>query len=214
MKQLALFFFAAIGFSAIGQNPYIVSIDILPQNPTTNDEVFLATHVATGNLGEYLGSTVDVVGSTVTVESCYFEGWATQPQEYFDTISLGFFSSGNFSLNYTGYISWNNTNCDYQESNTQDTSFFVEQYVSVEEIDSERIVVYPNPSSSGDIFLSTDKDISAIELVDLEGNKLALDFSQLNGEYHVNLNSFAKGVYIIMISLDTKEVLRKRLVLI
>jgi hypothetical protein len=214
MKQLALFLFVAFGFVSYGQSPYIVSIEILPQNPSTNDEVFLATHVATGNLGQYLGSIVDVTSNTVTVESCYFEGWLTQTQEYYDTISIGFLSSGNFNLSYTGYISSDYINCDYQQSNNQDTSFFVEQYVSLDEIDNDKVMIYPNPTKTGDIYVTSQSSIESINIVDLQGNHLPIDYILMDDKYLVKFDNFSEGIYLLTVSFASGKKIRNRISLI
>jgi hypothetical protein len=214
MKQFSLLFFMAFGFLAYGQNPYILSIEILPQNPSTNDEIFLATHVATGNLGQYLGSTVDVTGNTVTVESCYYGGMATQPREYFDTISIGYLSSGNFNLSYTGYISSDNTNCNVQQSNNQDTTFFVEQFLSLDEVDTDELMIYPNPTNTGDIYIKYQSSIESINIIDLQGNYLPLDYILLDDKYLVKFENFSEGIYLLTVSFASGKKIQKRISLL
>ena len=210
MKQLSLLFFLAIGFLSYGQSPTILSIEIQPQNPTTNDEIFLATHVATGNLGEYLGSTVDVNGNTITVESCYFISWSTQPQQYYDTISLGYLASGNFILNYTAYSSSSTINCEMQQSNSQDTTFFVEKFLSLDEIETEEVMIYPNPTNTGAIYITSPSSVESIHIVDLQGNDLPLNYALMDDKYHVPLEDFSKGVYMITVSFTSGKIIRKR----
>lgn len=213
MKQLIIFLFVSSGLFTFGQSPYIGSIEILPQNPTTNDEIFLATHVATANLGQYLGSTVDVTGNTVTVESCYYRSWSTQPQNYYDTISIGYLGSGSYNLNFIGYISSNNTDCDYQQSNSDDTTFEVRPYLSLNEFSTEDVNIYPNPTSTGDIYISSQSKIKSFDLVDPQGQTSSLNFSRLNDKYLVGLSSFSDGVYFLSITYETGEIIRKRITL-
>lgn len=214
MKQVILFFFATCGLFSYGQSPYIASIEILPQNPSTNDEIFLATHVATANLGQYLGSIVDITGNTVTVESCYFQGWSTQPQNYYDTISIGYLSSGNYNLNYTGYISWDNTDCDYQQSNSQDTTFYIEPFLSLNEVSNEKVNIYPNPTNTGNIYITSQSQVQSVDLIDLQGSTFSLKIDPFSDKYLISLSSFSYGTYFLSIFFKSGEKIRKRITLI
>ena len=213
MKQFLLLSFMAFGLLSYGQNPYIYSIEILPQNPSTNDEIFLATHVATGNLGDYLGSTVDVNGNTITAESCYFVGPLTQPEQYYDTISIGYLSSGSYYLNYTGQISWN-TNCIVQQTNSQDTTFFVEEFLSLDEAKTDEVMIYPNPTNTGTIYITSQSSIESIHIIDLQGNDLPLNYTLMDDKYHVPLEDFSKGIYMITVSFASGKMIRKRVAVI
>lgn len=215
MKLTLLLFSAAFTFLSFGQNPYIASIEILPQNPSTNDEIFLATQVGTVNQGQYIGSTVDITGNTITVESCYFVGWLTAPQGYFDTINIGYLNSGNYNLIYTAYASSDFSNCNYEDTNGVDTTIFVNQYVSISEpISQVKMQIYPNPSNAGDVWIISQFQITSADLVDLNGNRLSLEGIQSEGKFHVVLKNAVKGIYFLSITIDSGEKIRKRIILL
>lgn len=211
MKRLVFFLFCALSSTALAQSPYIVSVEILPQNPTTNDELFLATHVATGNQGQYLGSIVNLMGNDVSVESCYFEGMLTQPQEYYDTISLGYLAAGNYNLDYTAYLSLIYNDCDYQDTNNLTTSFIVSQAASLNDLEAELVRIYPNPSPSGEFYVESPSLIASFALVDLQGNSISLQFSRTGNTYQISPAAFSRGTYLLEISFDSGNKIRKRI---
>ena len=210
MKHLIAVSFLAFAFGSFGQSPYIVSIEILPQYPTTNDEVFLATHVETGNLGQYAGSVVGVSGSVVTVESCYNVGWSTQPQTYFDTISIGYLNIGTYNLNYTCSTSSDGVNCD-QGSNNRDTSFIVQKFVSIDENAPITVDIYPNPTKMDAFRIKSPTQIKSIELINHQGCTVPFECTRQNENYSIQLKSTSKGSYLILLTFETGETMRKRI---
>lgn len=213
MKQFWLvFLFLTSGFLSIGQNPFIASMEVSPQNPATNEEVFLITHTITGNLGQYLGSTVDVTGNSITVESCYFQGVLTQIDEYFDTISLGFFNAGTYSLEYVAFISLDINDCDYQSSNSADTAFFVEGFANLNEGELHTIDVFPNPSLENEVItIQSESPINKLELVDVHGKTVPISFTEQNSKHQFTLSGILSGVYFLSIQLESTERIVRRI---
>jgi len=78
---------------------------------------------------------------------------------------------------------------------------------SVDEINEERLNVYPNPSSDF-INIKSDKRISKIELYDIKGQLLKSKIGKTTTNT-INVIDFDPGIYMLIITASNKEMIRR-----
>jgi uncharacterized repeat protein (TIGR02543 family) len=72
----------------------------------------------------------------------------------------------------------------------------------------ESVSVYPNPVSDKVYFTSKDKEISTVELTDLSGKVVySSNVKQQSG--NIDLSSIAKGVYLMIINIESNSITKK-----
>lgn len=180
MKTILITFlsFLAISATSFQSNaqsnvccPYINTIEVLPANPTTNDNVKIAIFVATPGNGEQLSSSFSIVQNDITAEACYFSGLLTVITSIYDTLDLGMLTAGTYTLDFTAFLSTNDVDCDYSDTTEATIQFEVTEATnSLVENGIDDIKIYPNPSN-GEFTLSADNDefISSISIVTTDG---------------------------------------------
>jgi hypothetical protein len=86
---------------------YAWPLEIIPQNPSTVDSIYVVIKASTPNQGNYYGYTLDDYGDSVYINGCYSYGAAASPETYYDTINLGLkpFGTLYISFNCVFYIS-------------------------------------------------------------------------------------------------------------
>ncbi len=201
-----LCFFATVSFA---QYPSLGSAEVIPSNPTTNDEVFLATYVTTAYQGSYLGSAVSVSNNIIFVESCYFEGVSASPSTYYDTISLGFLNSGIYSLEYTIFGSTSTSSCDYLNDVQYDITFSVEQYTALSEIPVNQISIYPNPATSGTLHIISSNKMETIKLFDTRGQLHYMCSETPTDDHVIKTTGLTNGLYYLELSFADEGRIRK-----
>ena len=77
------------------------------------------------------------------------------------------------------------------------TSLKLGSLASIDELDLEELVIYPNPVNNGYLYFSTDK-IDEVEIYALNGKQI-VKHSKLEGNY-INVSELTNGIYLIKIS--------------
>jgi hypothetical protein len=75
-------------------------------------------------------------------------------------------------------------------------------------IQGGRISVYPNPST-GKFTLSSDNNLSGIEVFNMSGKRIYSDFILAKASKEVDLSKYPKGIYFIKVYKGTKSYNRK-----
>ncbi len=197
MKKIisTLFFVIIQTIIVFGQCcPYLGTIKIIPDNPTSIDSIYLVMNVTTPCLGEYLGCQINDSGTLITVEACYYSGDATQPENYTDTINLGLKNVGIYNLNFIAFQSSNQTNCNHEDTNSIQIGFEVTANNSIEIFTNEiNIDYFPNPTT-GKIKVQAE-GIKKAEVMNMQGR---IVFT--GNENYIDLSNQTKGIYIIKIT--------------
>jgi len=99
MKSLLILILLSLSFTATSQCcPYINNVEIIPGSPTTADSVKIVTTVTTLNQGMFLNSSWSfngITGTNIAIEACYYNGFLTATQTYYDTLEIGVLGGGN-----------------------------------------------------------------------------------------------------------------------
>ncbi len=215
MKKIYLWIFL-IGFGCLFPNesilaqccPYIDSVTIFPENPTTSDTVYLATTVTTPGQGTYLGYTLTHDAGETVVEACYYSGPLTALQTYMDTINLGVYSGGNHQISFEAYISDDAETCIRADSNSTNLTLHVSGALHTTQPEPG-ISLFPNPVADV-LNIVTTNSIQKAELHDLTGKVLRSVTAAEAQKQQLDMNQLNEGVYFLRIYFaDGTEEVRK-----
>lgn len=191
----------------------IDSVQIFPQNPTTADSVFVITSVTMPNTGGYLGYQMSEIGQTILVQGCYYDGGMSIQETYIDTINLGLFSEGTYTINYTAYVSSSSISCDPIDSLFNQSDFTVSTALMIDEKNADpKIRVYPVPLSSAvanlELRLIKRSEVK-IDLMDSQG-RLVRSFEKSileSGNHNLSLDfsGITPGLYVVKLKINEQE---------
>lgn len=94
--------------------------------------------------------------------------------------------------------------------NVEDVSFLtIPQTSSVSNLESIKVNVYPNPTST-DIMITTDLTNCSYNLIDVKGSKLL--YNEFNNSIIINLSSYPSGIYFLQIYTKEGDLITKRVI--
>jgi hypothetical protein len=222
MNQFKNFFFTIVLsiFSCCCFSQGNLSIEITPENPIINDDIYLKTDVYFNNVGSYVSHNVNWQGQNMIATLYYHEGGQSSPTFFRDSISLGELQEGTYSIiarlmvNTSAY-----GNGDPQNFSLADTDtivFRVEEELGImyEIIDDASINLFPNPANNKLNFQLTDNSSSiTLNVFDIAGKKIKTVkyINQGNGEFNhsVDISNLSEGVYFCKFSNGKKKITRK-----
>ena len=189
--------------------PYVGPIELYPSSPYVSDSVYLNTSVTTPNSGSYLGYEVIVEGTTIRVKACYFSGIITMPEFYSEIINLGVHEAGTYNVVFVAYQSDSDESCNRLDSNEVTGSFTVTENLALQQETKPAFQVYPNPSNSGLIYITTTKNEAfTYQLSNTLGQIVLTGTNNLSNEIKVE---GLKGQYYLSVITEegtsTKEVI-------
>ena len=151
---------------------------------------------------------------------CYkfYVGWfvPSQPTNYYDTISLGYLSTGNYDLIYS--LSYHHTDNDCLETDYTEThsiSFFIDRFLSVNNFEKLKFNLYPNPTAElvNIEFELSNKENFTMEIYDMQGVKIATpqigSKEQGNHKISVNTAHLSSGMYIVKLHFGEEMITKK-----
>ena len=180
---------------------------IIPNQPTSNNIIKVATQVKTPNIGWKISNNffVDNINNIVTLKIRYCDGALTAGHIMKDTTSIGTLAAGVWTLNFNAYYgSQIFTSCNVSDSVLKSITFTVSTSSSLKEVADNliNVNVYPNPSKGIFNINSTfTKNQNLIIIVtDLLGRELLVkNLNDLQGKnnFKLDLSTFQEGVYFV-----------------
>ncbi len=200
MKTLLLSFFLGMTLCVVtpvrGQFT-IQHIEVVPAHPTPTEEVKVTFHIVSPNQpvsSVYLRH--ERVNDSIEVEGCFYQGAATSPGHFYDTLSLGILPAGNYQVLFDAYLSNDSAICDMSASDFTSVSFTVSGSSSVSYPGLEnKFAVYPNPVIDV-LFVEDDEALVLLDaaIIDSEGKML----QQHPGNFRrIDVSSLPKGLYFL-----------------
>ncbi|MFK7808464.1 MAG: T9SS type A sorting domain-containing protein, partial [Saprospiraceae bacterium] len=193
--------------------PYMGEVYITPENPSATDSTYLITNVTTPNQGAYFGyEIIEMPDNNIRVEACYFEGFFTALQSFYDSINLGVLSDGNYTIDFVAFSSVNDLTCMPTDSNTVEVNFEVGGTSSADDVfQSTDISVscFPNPVSSDIVRVVSEQLIESVEVFDAYGNVLLEKANLFSKDLSIDVGSFASGIYFIQVGSAENKVVRR-----
>ncbi|HLP56694.1 MAG TPA: T9SS type A sorting domain-containing protein [Fluviicola sp.] len=177
--------------------PYITSVEVLPQNPDTSDEIRIATLIATPNNGEFIHHQFHWQNDTLVVEACYYSGLLTVVTPIYDTVDIGQVPAGDYVLRFVASTSIYQDSCVANDSQTQISSFSVSEMVGLKPITSEVSLLYPNPSKEF-VKLTRVEEGSITSVYSAEGKKIDVPQYKTGNEVVLDIRSISKGMYEVL----------------
>ncbi|EDP72182.1 hypothetical protein FBALC1_13812 [Flavobacteriales bacterium ALC-1] len=98
----------------------------------------------------------------------------------------------------------------------ENTFSFAVPYFELEDLDigneNQKSVIYPNPTTNRELFITNTSLDDVIEVFDLRGRKISINnrtFNYINSTTSIKLNSAAVGLYIIKVNSNSKMIIVK-----
>lgn len=189
--------------SVIGQGS-LISLDLIPQNPTQQDIVQVDYYVGFNNNASKTNHTVEIQGNKIYVTLKYNVGAASVITYCRDTIAIGKLPVGPYRIitNFKTYhddIVFN-----------KDTTYFTVGSVHTEEIQQENSLnLYPNPTNDY-VNISFLNESYNLIIYDILGREMErIDKNEINNNLKINVLSYPKGMYLFVFEQNGKKVLRK-----
>lgn len=226
MKKTAqLCFLLVLTTLSNAYSQWIQTLDILPENPTTTDSIFLIATVQTPNSTCNLNEAkVIIENSVVGVNACYAHGMLTAICQRTDTIALGKYEqAGEYELLFMASLTgdFNDTTCMSPSGSTMSSfNFMVDLANPVSAINpGAEFEIYPNPSRGTIELLFKNKNpfSGQVQWFDQYGklvHSLFVETTNQNVPLRVNLSHLSNGLYYCMLIGADNRKATKRMMLI
>lgn len=120
-----------------------------------------------------------------------------------------------YPSSYAGFVGQTLIPMGEIESNPTVPSFCDELAELTESLGSlSEIEVYPNPANSGEVYIRSQSSLESITVMDINGNHIPLNYRLFGDTYHVQIDHFTEGVYILTVHLSSGQIIRKRISLL
>ena len=207
-----LFFFFQ---NLIGQNccPFLNSLELQPIMPTTTDSIYLNVNLATPNQGHFIGYEIEETDTLTTINACYYSGFLTAIQTYDQTFNLGVRGEGVFMVRFVGWISSNDTTCNFVQSQSMDLEINIEGSNSIFELgDLPDTKIFPNPAHINEVTISSEKEFDAILVFDGIGKLKTIHLQNPSKAAQLGVNDLPQGVYFVKGMLERDVVFFEKLI--
>lgn len=209
--SLVLLLFAIVSNAQIGN---IDSLKIIPANPNTGSVVKVIGFTTFSSAGcSISSSSVNIAGNLITVRANHSVGMLTMICHSKDTITLGTFAAGVYTVNYSVYNA-NSTSSLTPLDNTS-TTFTIQALSGIHENQStgNNVIVFPNPAADFVIIsqITKSKMPVKVEVLNITG-KIIGSYVFDDGQFNIDLKSFVPGIYFMKINNDETGVVSKKLI--
>lgn len=195
------------------QAQVIVTLKIIPSNPTTEDTVKVICYSAFATTPGYLlSSTVNINETSIEVQAYYFIGGFDAVSYSLDTLTIGKLDTGIYELIYHIADTTSPTNYD-----TDTIVFTVQQPNGLQIIDysDQRIKVYPNPfKTTATVFINDELLASPLEIriYDIFGREIMQIYKERNKEIKIARDNLHNGIYLMKIISDKQIIYCKKII--
>ncbi len=188
--------------------PYINYVEILPENPMSNESIILVTSITTSNLGCFLESNLSLDSNNIVFEACYFEGNFAVITDIDSNFNIGMFNAGEYHLDFIAYDSYNPNNCVRDDTNSVSIDFVVDEYLGSEEFNkADRISIFPNPAKNHIAISNLDNQFYSFEITSVNG-QVVKSREKVTGN-KINVKDLQPGIYILKIDQDGQQIFKK-----
>jgi hypothetical protein len=174
----------------------VYSPTIVPQNPTTADQISILVKVMSPSGSGKLSKSWSVNQNQVDLSSC-IGVYATSAITYqTDTFNIGQLPAGIYNISYTATASFSNTCVPSGNTSTMTATFTVSSVTSLKEANKDHSVsFFPNPFIDKISVKSTEKEtLTNILVMNILGKPVAV-FDRLTEGDEINLEKLPRGIY-------------------
>lgn len=204
--------FINILFINVGVNaqccPYIDSVSIYPENPTSIDSVYLVTKVTTPNKGWLMESGFSIDVNNIIFETCYFAGNYAVLTTHDIDFNLGLLPAGEYDLDFIAYNSNIPEYCLKDDTSSISIDFVVSDYLSVERVKKDNgITVSPNPAKNRIMISNLNNQAFQFEIISTNGQIVKSDNNA--SENVIDISELKAGIYFLNIELEGLQTFKK-----
>lgn len=199
LKQFIILGLLFLAQGATGQIPAIDSLEIIPENPTVNDEIKVVCYTTfPSGPCELSDHSFDIQGGSITLLLDYTVGGATYICHSVDTLSIGNLGMGDYELEAGLTI-------DHLQDTIFDTHtiyFSVESDLGIPEtISNSHLSIYPNPFQN-ELTIATNVVIDKMEIFSVFGQEITLAESGIQDK-QMDVSHLENGIYLFILT-DSK----------
>lgn len=185
----------------------ILGVNIIPTLPNDTTDTHAEVGVELPALGFLLSDAVNISGSNVSINLCYYADSIPNTNSTLDTFALGLLASGQYNLTVHAVQSDDPAACHGIDTASFFTTFTVDSTddgLSIRQVSEVDLEIYPNPVSE-QLFIEGAPFKSEIQLIDLNGKMLWQATSDGN-RMSINVQHLPAGIYILNVSGVTKRI--------
>lgn len=191
----------------------ILSIQIFPSSPTTNDTVWIYINCQYPNTSCDAVAYFSQAGNVIYGNSFHCMGMLATICTDMDTIKLNPQPAGNYTLYYTLDAGYGLPTCTpgFQPYDYDTVYFTVSQATGMDDPEKNSISVYPNPAQ--EILFVNVKEKGEMEMLD----ELGKDICKMNlspGENSIPLKTLPDGIYFIIVHQGDGTVKKEKITII
>ncbi|MCF8276371.1 MAG: T9SS type A sorting domain-containing protein [Flavobacteriales bacterium] len=198
MKTIVAFILFSISSLPIFAQGTIVSLSVMPENPTVNDDIEIYAEVMFTSSDCLIDNQAHSVnGFNIGASAHHCVGMLTALCNRTDVFEVGQLAAGTYTFDMTLTSGFGGAGCTagiVPDDNDQLT-FTVSSSVGIDESDLEHQFVYPNPTS-GLLQFRTQLD-QTVFITDLSGKKV---MEIPSGASYTDISALQTGMYLLRIS--------------
>ncbi|HAD33630.1 MAG TPA: hypothetical protein DCF44_03905 [Chitinophagaceae bacterium] len=210
MRFIYIIFFATILISKHYGQLYSVSTPTIIGTNNWNTKIITKYNCSSNAVKIGHSYTIDYDHNIISLISCYTgPGILPVITTIKDTINIGLLPQGNYSLNYTVFISSSYSTCAPYDTITNNYSFYVGPNSIREHTYDNKYILSPNPVNNQFKILTTDNStITKIEVCNILGDKVfEINEPLLNS--NIDISFLPKGLYLLSLYTDKNKFTKK-----
>lgn len=198
-KLLLLTFFFLLGFESQAQFPSSwATAEVVPGGINVNAHIFHMMGTS------YLGFTYTIEGTTVKVQTCYFESPLALPSDYTVQCFIPIAQPELYNVEVRSYWSLNETECDYNSFNSY---AFIPLSAPAFSKSSNSVLLSPNPTN-GEVVVQTENiEILSVKFYNSLGQLIKTTKNGVN-----DVSDFQSGIYNVLIETENGLVSKRLIV--
>jgi hypothetical protein len=196
---------------------FIDSLKIVPEHPRSGDSVTLFAYIVVtwgSPVNTKYHSYIDHTSTSINVYSCYLMG--ANPEVYYviDTIPLGVFNAGNYTIRYIlkEPFSWEVDSAQdcmaYQYYDSAFAGFLVDPGLFTPNLSDVKLDVYYNGKSQVLQCKSPISNNAMLEIFSVNGQLLVQSFIALS-DFAIDVSYLPPGVYFLHLNNGSQKLFRR-----
>jgi len=205
MKKLILLFFLYYNYVNAQQFYWIATPTVISQNAGPVQAITSVTFGYWTTVRSH-SVTIDTTNKKANLISCYFYDGISPAFSYIkDTVNLGGLTVGNYTLNYTVFVSWGNSHptCVPFDTTANSYPFYSLSTNIQKQSTSRQFEISPNPIS--DILkinlYNNGTVLKKVIITNILGNKV-LEINDPTLNSNIDTSSLPKGLYLLTLYTD------------
>ena len=183
------------------------SIYFFPDNVSASEAIYVVAQACFSSFSCYLASTsLSTYENTITVRLCYIVGVAMQPCYRIDTINIGTYLTGNYTIKVD--MLTGDPNCNIvNDSITKTIGLFV-GLSEIVNIVNDTLTLTPNPTTTT-LTITANTTNTTAQIFTIEGKAATQKIPLVNTNTVIDVAMLPKGLYFVALQSKAGYALKK-----